>query len=435
MAQLLRHEHASLALAQRCSAVAAPTPLFSALLNYRHRVGSAEARSEAVRAWEGIEYLGAEERTNYPFTLSVDDLGEGFVLTAQVRLPIDPKRICGFMHTALEQLANALENAPTTPLWRLDVLPPAERHQLLTEWNATEVAYPQDRCIHELFEAQTAKAPEAVAVVHGERQLSYGELNARANRLAHYLRALGVTPETRVAICVERSLEMVVGLLAILKAGGAYVPLDPAYPAERLAYMLADSAPVVILTDAQAQNRLPAAFAGAAAIPVLDLEADAERWAGQPMINPDRASVGLTARHLAYVIYTSGSTGIPKGVMVEHRSLANLIGWHCDAFDLTERNCSSSVSGLGFDAATWEVWPPLCVGGGTFITLTRNCARPASRPQLVAKASVRRQLFADANSGTCFHERHYKSSSAHLTHWGRSSAPSPITPAQFLSDQ
>ena len=282
-------------------------------MNYRHRAGSAEGPREALRAWEGIEYLGGEERSNYPFTLSVDDLGEGFALTAQVRLPIDPNRVCEFMHNALEQLTGALERAPATPLWRLDVLPPAERHQVLTVWNATEAAYPHDRCIHELFEAQAAKAPEAVAVVDGQRQLRYGELNAGANRLAHHLRALGVAPDARVAICVERSLDMVVGLLAVLKAGGAYVPLDPSYPEERLAYMLKDSAPVVVLTDAQARARLVAAFGGtAAALPVIDLEADAERWAGRPAINPDRTSVRLTARHLAYVIYTSGSTGCQK---------------------------------------------------------------------------------------------------------------------------
>ena len=132
---------------------------------------------------------------------------------------------------------------------RLPLLSEAERHQLLVEWNATGADYPRDKCVHELFEAQAARTPDAVAIVHEDAQLTYAELNAKANRLAHHLRGLGVKPDALVAICVERSLEMVVGLLAILKAGGAYVPLDPAYPAERLAYMLEDSAPVVVLTQ------------------------------------------------------------------------------------------------------------------------------------------------------------------------------------------
>ena len=137
---------------------------------------------------------------------------------------------------------------------RLMLLGEAERHQVVEEWNATEAAYPKDRCVHELFEEQVEKSAEAVAVVYEEQQVSYGELNRRANQLAHHLRRLGVGPETRVAICVERSVEMVIGLMGVLKAGGAYVPLDPAYPTERLAYMLEDSAPAVVLTHGAADG-------------------------------------------------------------------------------------------------------------------------------------------------------------------------------------
>jgi amino acid adenylation domain-containing protein len=172
--------------------------------------------------------------------------------------------------------------------------------------------------------------PQALALVYEEEQLSYAQLNARANPLAHYLRKLGLKPDDRVALCVERSVDMVVGLLAILKAGGAYVPLDPSYPAERLAYMLKDSAPAVLLTHAQIpaalREQLSAALdAGRASpVPVIDLQADALMWAHEPASNPDRTAAGLTARHLAYVIYTSGSTGQPKGVMIDHQSVLNL---------------------------------------------------------------------------------------------------------------
>src|SRR5262249_23629145 len=164
------------------------------------------------------------ERTNYPLTLNVDDFGDGFTLNAQVQSPIDPQRICAYMRAALEQLTGLLERTPAIPVNSMDVLPEPERHQLLVEWNATEVGYPLDECLHELFERQAFMTPDAVAVVSEESQLTYRELNARANRLGHYLRKLGVKPDTKVAICAERSPEMVVGLLAILKAGGGYVP-------------------------------------------------------------------------------------------------------------------------------------------------------------------------------------------------------------------
>ena len=231
LASLLRHEHAPLSLAQRCSAVQAPAPLFSALLNYRHsqsrRLGRQQNRLAGHRSPIG------EERTNYPIVLDVDDLGEGFSLTAQTLPPVAPERLCAMMHTALDNLITALESAPDTAMREIGVLPEAERRQVLYDWNATQADYPQDRCLHELFEAQVRNTPEAVALVFEDQALSYAELNARANRLAHYLRRLGVGPDVLVAICVERSLEMVVGLLGILKAGGAYVPLDPAYPADR----------------------------------------------------------------------------------------------------------------------------------------------------------------------------------------------------------
>ena len=167
------------------------------------------------------------------------------------------------------------------------------------------------------------RTPSATAVVFEDQSLSYAELNERSNRLAHHLRTLGVKPDTRVAICVERSLEMMVGLLAILKAGGAYVPLDPAYPVERLRFMLQDSAPVALLT----QEHLVGLFADVAEVlPVLDLGVATPPWDEMPVSNPDPGAVGLTSRHLAYIIYTSGSTGMPKGVRSHTRTLCNFFG-------------------------------------------------------------------------------------------------------------
>src|SRR5262249_37603173 len=168
-----------------------------------------------------------------------------------------------------------------------------------------------------------------------------------------------VRPDSRVAICVERGREMVMGLLAILKAGGAYVPLDPSYPSERLNYMLEDSAPEILLT----QGRLAGSFIGMSQkIHLFDLDPATPPWVSYPKSNPDWSQIGLRPHHLAYVIYTSGSTGLPKGVAVEHRSLANLIHWHCRAFGLKDGQSASSVAGFGFDAAAWEIWSTLCAG-------------------------------------------------------------------------
>ncbi|MEX3968979.1 AMP-binding protein, partial [Paraburkholderia sp. EG286B] len=228
LAELLAHEHASLALAQRCSGVAAPAPLFSSLLNYRHNMPAAISGAGAADGLSGVEWLGGEERTNYPLTLSVEDFGEALGLTAQVAEGVSADRVCGYMQRTLEQLAEALERAPNTPVRELDILPAAERAYLLEELNRTAAAYPSEKCLHELFEAQVAKAPEAVAVVCAEERVSYGELNARANRLAHYLTGLGVRPGDCIATVLDRSVSLVAAQLAILKAGAVYVPIDRA---------------------------------------------------------------------------------------------------------------------------------------------------------------------------------------------------------------
>ncbi|MFL9674215.1 amino acid adenylation domain-containing protein [Pseudomonas marginalis] len=347
---LLRHEHAPLALAQRCSAVIAPTPLFSALLNYRHSAPAASA--EAVSAWQGIVALSAEERTNYPLTLSVDDLGEDFGLSLLASAQVDPQRVCAYLQTALEHLVTALEQAPTTALNQVTVVPVAEQRLVLEQFNATSVSFSQGTTLHGRIEAQAALTPDAIAAVHLERTLTYAELNQQANLLAHHLLALGVKPDDRVAIVARRGLDTLAGLLAILKSGACYVPVDPSHPAERLAYLLSDSAPVAVLAQHALLERLPPLD-----VPVINL--DRYTWHHHSASNP---VVAVTPGHLAYVIYTSGSTGLPKGVMVEHHTVANLVDWHCNAFDLCAGRHTASVAGFGFDAMAWEVWPALCVG-------------------------------------------------------------------------
>ncbi|CAI1645020.1 non-ribosomal peptide synthetase [Serratia marcescens] len=343
---LLAHEHAPLALAQRCSGVSPGAPLFSALLNYRHNNG------EAVALPEGVSLLSAEERTNYPFVLSVEDGGDSLGVTAQVTETVDAQRVCDYMVQALSSLAQALEQAPETPVCSLAVVPEAERELLLHGWNRTERDYPLDQTLAALFEQQVRRTPDATALVSGAESLSYAQLNARANRLAHALIARGVGPDSRVAVCAERGLHMVTALFGILKAGGAYVPLDPAYPGERLQYILQDADPVLLLADAAGRAAL-----GEPATPQLALEAALPDTLSAE--NPERRA---QASHLAYVIYTSGSTGKPKGAMNEHRGVVNRLVWMQEAYGLTAADTVLQKTPFGFDVSVWEFFWPLMVG-------------------------------------------------------------------------
>jgi amino acid adenylation domain-containing protein len=238
---------------------------------------------------------------------------------------------------------------------RLELMSPAERAQVVEGWNATELPYADGGCVHELFERRAEETPGATAVVFEGGELTYAQLNARANRLAHHLRALGVGPDARVAICAERTPEMVAGLLAVLKAGGAYVPLDPAYPEERLRWLLADSAPVAVLAHAS----LAARFAGAG-VPLVELDAGSPAWAAGPETNPARGA--LLPEHLAYVIYTSGSTGRPKGVMVTHRAVGRQAAAVQAGFGLRPDDRSLQFASIAFDASVEEIFGALLTG-------------------------------------------------------------------------
>ncbi|MDH2406983.1 amino acid adenylation domain-containing protein, partial [Bradyrhizobium sp. SSUT18] len=246
------------------------------------------------------------------------------------------------------------------PVRELDMLPADERTYLLEELNRTAAPYPAEQCIHELFEAQVRRAPDAVAVVCEGERVSYGELNARANRLAHHLVGLGVKPDQPVAICLERSVAMVVGLLAVLKAGGAYLPLDPAYPSARLRQLLNDAAPRLLLADAAGRAAL-----GCDALldlTVIDLATATPAWANLPESNPDPRALGLTSRHLAYVIYTSGSTGTPKGAQSEHRAIINRLIWMQNAYALKATDVVLQKTPFGFDVSAWEFFWTLLQG-------------------------------------------------------------------------
>jgi len=360
LADLMLHEHAPLALAQRCSAVSARTPLFSSLLNYRYSAGSMmESFNQAGPAWEGIRLVRSEQRTNYPLILSVDDLGEGFLLETQSQGSMGSLRICVYMRTALESLVAALESAPETEVRCIEVLPPSERRQLIEQWNATVSQYPSGKCIHHLFEQQVQRTPEEVALVFEDQTVTYEELNRSANQLAHYLYQSGVRPEERVGICVERGPDMVVGMLAVMKAGAAYIPLDPAYPEERLRFMVEDSEPAALLT----YGKFQALFAGIKGSSLVIDVREPGLWKRQPETNPEIGNIGLSPEHPVYVIYTSGSTGRPKGVSMPHRSVVNLLWWQMHRAGSPTPKRTLQFAAIGFDVAFQETFLTLCSGG------------------------------------------------------------------------
>jgi amino acid adenylation domain-containing protein len=243
----------------------------------------------------------------------------------------------------------------------LKELSDAQRNLILSGWNQTEAFFPREKSITQLLEEQASRTPEATALIFDDRSLSYSELNRRANKLAHYLRSLGVKPDSRVAVCAERSIEMVVALLGIIKAGGAYVPLDPSYPSDRLAYMLEDSAPVALLLPAH----LTKLFSGHKYTgKMVELSrGGATAWESQPDTNPvSSPGVSASPTNLAYMIYTSGSTGKPKGVMIEHRSLVNRLTWMQDAYRLKSSDSVLQKTPFSFDVSVWEFFWPLLTG-------------------------------------------------------------------------
>ena len=258
-----------------------------------------------------------------------------------------------------QRLLEGIVEDPSLQLSALPLLTEAQSRQLAVEWNNTAAGYPLDVCIHQLFEAQVERTPDAVALVYEDTQLTYRELNRRANQLAHYLQQLGVKPEMLVGLCLERSLEMIVGLLGILKAGGAYVPLDPTYPPERLAFMLADARVSVLLT----RRHLPVGESRDG-VKVVCLDEDWETIRGESEANPVS---GVMARHAAYVIYTSGSTGTPKGVVVEHRSLVNYTEAAGAAYALGPADRVLQFAPLSFDASAEEIYP--CLARGATLVL------------------------------------------------------------------
>ncbi|WP_434047551.1 MULTISPECIES: amino acid adenylation domain-containing protein [Sorangium] len=347
----LPYEHSPLAQVQRWSSLPWQKDLFESVLVVENHPIDQMLR-EGHPALE-ITDVRPIEQTNYPLTVVVKpgrEMALQIIYAAERFDAAAIERLTGHFQSLLENIVAE----PERPASQISMLTKEARTQL-SAWAGANVSYPIDRCVHELFEAQVERTPSAVAVVFEQQQLTYRELNERANQLAHHLRSLGVGPEVLVGLCVERSLDMLIGIIAILKAGGAYVPLDPAYPKDRIAFMLTDARPAVLLTQRALLSRLPEHDSH-----TLCIDAMGPEIAGQRSTNP---TSGVTPEHLAYVIYTSGSTGKPKGALVTHANVARLFHATEAWFHFDERDVWTLYHSSSFDFSVWEIWGALLYGG------------------------------------------------------------------------
>ncbi|WP_284194155.1 AMP-binding protein, partial [Vibrio zhanjiangensis] len=300
----------------------------------------------------------------FDLTLNVVQDANGLALDWEYNRDLFKAETVARLAGHFEALLQAALTQPERPLAELDILTVEEKQQQLVEWNDTQQDFPSELCIHQLVEAQAAEQPDATALVFNQQSLSYGELNQRANQLAHYLLEQGVRPDTLVGLCAERSFEMMIGLLGILKAGGAYVPLDPSYPSERLGHMIEDSGVGVIITQQHLIDGLPTGTSQASYRTIaLDSEEVQQQLSHYIEENIDPALIGLTSRHLAYVIYTSGSTGKPKGVLQTHQMLVNLMQHQQLSGALVDPYRSLQLTSFGFDVAAQEMFTALTTGG------------------------------------------------------------------------
>ena len=374
--ELRDHEHTPLADIQRWAGRSGE-PLFDSLLVFENYPIAQALQQEAP---EGLWFSAVDtvEQTNYPLTLTIN---AGDILTVNFSFAQTV-----FCQQAIERLGQHLRTLllrmtghPDLRLGQLDLLDDNDRAQQLHGWNDTARNYPLGQPVHQLIEAQVANTPDAVALVHGEQQLSYRQLNARANQLAQRLQQEGIGPDRLVGIAMQRSLEMVISLMAILKAGGAYVPLDPEYPQDRLAYMFDDSGIDLLLTQQALLATLPLP-AGLRTLCVDNLALDDQ--------DPGNPGLAISAENLAYVIYTSGSTGKPKGAGNRHSALTNRLYWMQQAYGLERHDCVLQKTPFSFDVSVWEFFWPLMTGARLVMAEPGDHRDPLKLVQLINRHQV-----------------------------------------------
>jgi amino acid adenylation domain-containing protein len=327
------------------------SPLFQVLFSLQN---TAQERLELpgleLSSWET-----GQETSKFDLTLGALETQGVMYCTLEYKTDLFESRTIERMLEHFARLLDSIAVDAEQPLSELQMLSQSERHQLLTEFNDTTTEFPRTLCLHQLFEQQVERTPDAVAVVYEEQQLTYRQLNRRANQLAHRLHRLGVTPDALVGVMMERSLELVVALLGILKAGGAYVPLDPDYPQQRLSFMMADAGMNVLLTQHDLLDMLPEERPAI----VIALDAEAEALASESFVNPPSV---VSGENLAYGIYTSGSTGQPKGALNTHLGICNRLHWMQAAYGLTSADRVLQKTTFSFDVSVWEFFWPLVTG-------------------------------------------------------------------------
>ncbi|WP_353931426.1 non-ribosomal peptide synthase/polyketide synthase [Okeanomitos corallinicola TIOX110] len=363
--------YCSLVEIQGWSDVTRGTSLFDSLVVFENYPVDADTLDDdgglQVENFRGIEH------TNYPLTVISGPGEQLWVKVSYDNSRFDEGTINRMLGHFLTLLSAIVENSQGE-INQLPILTATEEKQLLIDWNQTETEYPKDKCIHQLFEEQVEKTPDAVAVVFENQQLTYSELNNKANQLAHYLISLGVKADVLVGICVERSVEMIVGILGILKAGGAYVPLDPEYPQERISYMIENSGVEILLTQQHLLTRLPQEKT------IICVDADREKINQYSQENPITET---TVNNLIYTIYTSGSTGKPKGAAVYHRGFVNLVQWMINDYQFTEKDSTALISSLSFDLTQKNIFTPLLIGGK--LNLSPNGFEPSKILEIISK--------------------------------------------------
>jgi natural product biosynthesis luciferase-like monooxygenase protein len=371
--ELRQYEHTPLVKVQQWSDVGAGTPLFESILIYDNSLLGPTLQEQGGR-WSQRNFV-LHDQTNYPLTIRAHYYGSEasrFLLNIHYyRDRFDNEtvqRMLGHLETVLGNMVKAADQK----LSSLGILSVSERHQLLVTWNDTQADYAKEKCIHQLFEEQAGKTADSIAVVFQSQKLTYSELNARANQLARYLQKLGVGPEQKVGICTERSLDMVVAILAVLKAGGAYIPLDPTYPKDRLEFMLKDSALSVLLSHSHLVHQFPD-YQGE--LVLLDRD-----WPGIANARNENLGVEVSPQNLAYLIYTSGSTGKPKGVMVEHRNVVNFFAGMDERIEHKVGDVWLAVTSLSFDISVLELLWTLTRGFKVVLYVDETHARSSAKP-------------------------------------------------------
>ncbi len=351
------------------------SPLFTVMLNLRITTLSAP-RLAGLK----VSRIPVDLQTSkFDLTLSLSQNGGHYDAELEYATDLYKAETAARMADHYTELLRSITKEADRPIDQLNLIGEDERHKILVEWNQTDRNYPRDKCVHQLIEEQVTKRPQAVAVEFEGHSLTYGDLNARANQLAHYLQKLGIGPESRVGICVDRSFEMIIGLLAILKAGGAYVPLDPHYPAERLNFLVVDTGITLILTQRHLESRWQNVDEQ-----LFVLDTDHSVCCNEPDVN---LNLKQSSESSAYVIYTSGSTGTPKGVEVLHRGIVRLV-CGADYVRLDETQSVLQLAVLSFDASTFEIWGPL-LHGGRCVLAPAQFPEPDELHQLLRQKNIR----------------------------------------------